>query len=164
MTSIKDGQRSSDFNTDCSRSKATGLPGASRSLDGEEELGCPRYPPLSARAHRAGKPQDKARQPRPLTPVTHAKPTASASQPFATFSAVFVLPPLDTPTSGRATWRNPGLTVVSGAQLARLRREHAGCALQFYNFIHSSQVSHALQAARAQVRQHRPGATVYSLG
>jgi putative ABC transport system ATP-binding protein len=44
---------------------------------------------------------------------------------------------LDTPTSGRARWRDHDLVGATDAELTRYRREHVGFVFQFYNLIPS---------------------------
>ncbi len=48
-----------------------------------------------------------------------------------------ILGGLDTPTSGRATWRDHELTGSSEAELSQYRREHVGFVFQLYNLIPS---------------------------
>jgi putative ABC transport system ATP-binding protein len=48
-----------------------------------------------------------------------------------------ILGGLDTPTSGRATWRDHELTGASEAELTAYRRAHIGFVFQFYNLIPS---------------------------
>jgi putative ABC transport system ATP-binding protein len=48
-----------------------------------------------------------------------------------------ILGGLDTPTSGRAAWRDHELTGASEAALTTYRREHIGFVFQFYNLIPS---------------------------
>lgn len=48
-----------------------------------------------------------------------------------------ILGGLDTPTSGRAAWRDHELTGASEAALTAYRREHIGFVFQFYNLIPS---------------------------
>jgi putative ABC transport system ATP-binding protein len=46
-----------------------------------------------------------------------------------------ILGGLDTPTSGRATWRDHELTGASEAELTAYRRAHIGFVFQFYNLV-----------------------------
>jgi len=48
-----------------------------------------------------------------------------------------ILGGLDTPTSGKAMWRDHDLTVADESALTRYRREHVGFVFQFYNLIPS---------------------------
>jgi putative ABC transport system ATP-binding protein len=48
-----------------------------------------------------------------------------------------ILGGLDTPTGGRATWRDHNLVGADDAELTRYRREHVGFVFQFYNLIPS---------------------------
>jgi len=48
-----------------------------------------------------------------------------------------ILGGLDTPTDGRARWRDHDLTHATEAELTRYRREHVGFVFQFYNLIPS---------------------------
>ncbi len=48
-----------------------------------------------------------------------------------------ILGGLDTPTSGRAMWRDHDLAHADEAALTRYRREHVGFVFQFYNLIPS---------------------------
>ena len=48
-----------------------------------------------------------------------------------------ILGGLDTPTGGRARWRDHDLVGADDAELTRYRREHVGFVFQFYNLIPS---------------------------
>lgn len=48
-----------------------------------------------------------------------------------------ILGGLDTPTAGRASWRDHDLIRTNEAELTRYRREHVGFVFQFYNLIPS---------------------------
>jgi putative ABC transport system ATP-binding protein len=48
-----------------------------------------------------------------------------------------ILGGLDTPTGGKAVWRDHDLTVANEIALTRYRREHVGFVFQFYNLIPS---------------------------
>jgi putative ABC transport system ATP-binding protein len=56
-----------------------------------------------------------------------------------------ILGGLDTPTSGRAAWRDHELTGSSEEELTRYRREHVGFIFQFYNLIPSLTVLENVQ-------------------
>lgn len=56
-----------------------------------------------------------------------------------------ILGGLDTPTSGKAAWREHVLTGASEAELTRYRREHVGFVFQFYNLIPSLTVLENVQ-------------------
>ncbi len=56
-----------------------------------------------------------------------------------------ILGGLDTPTSGKAAWREHVLTGSSETELARYRRDHVGFVFQFYNLIPSLTVLENVQ-------------------
>jgi putative ABC transport system ATP-binding protein len=67
-----------------------------------------------------------------------------------------ILGGLDTPTRGRAFWRDHDLSQANEAELTRYRRDHVGFVFQFYNLIPSLTVRENVALVTEIVRSPMP--------